>query len=69
LFVEDDLFKTVISFRQEFWDNKTRMIIEFLGLLISELGEKRLSELAEISLSMSLAQLKDNNEFLFSWGC
>jgi ATP-dependent DNA helicase RecG len=68
MFIEDDLFKTVLPLKQESWDNKTRMIIEFLGLQISELGEKRLTELSEISLSTNLAQLKNDDEFLFSWG-
>jgi ATP-dependent DNA helicase RecG len=68
LFLEDDLFKTIIPLKQENWGNRTKTIVEFFGLQTSELGEGRLTELAGIILDTNLAKIEDDEEFLFRLG-
>jgi ATP-dependent DNA helicase RecG len=68
LFIEDDLFKTIIPLVQETWGAKAETLIEFLGLDKEKLGIFRIDALKDIALSIEFAKIEGLDEFFFQKG-
>jgi ATP-dependent DNA helicase RecG len=72
LFIEDDLFKTIIPLVHEIWGNKADILIEFLGLDKGKFDKSHLDALKGNFLSTEFAKIEEMDEFFFqkgsSWG-
>jgi ATP-dependent DNA helicase RecG len=70
LFIEDDLFKTIIPLVLEIWGTKAEILIEFLGLEKEKLGKSRIDALRNMSLSIPAigSKIEGLDEFFFQKG-
>jgi ATP-dependent DNA helicase RecG len=68
LFIEDDMFKTVIPLLRHTLGNYSHPFIEFAGLKAKSIDQERFKKLQDITIPDDLAQNTTIDDFLFTLG-
>jgi ATP-dependent DNA helicase RecG len=69
LFIEDDMFKTIIPLHRYTLGNNAQPLIEFIGLKSKTIGNERIQKLQDITIDYEIAQNTNVDELLFNLGC